>query len=681
MWSSFLIAVVVAVVLLYVPGSLALRGAGLSAPLAVACAPFVSMFLYAAIGIVLKAAGVVASWVTLLAIALVLAGVVYALSRARGGGEALALGPSRVSLRAGWLVLACYVTVGVLVGFCCFLSVMDGPESFPRQIDTVFHLARIRAYAESGTFSVLDATNCFPDGMGYGAALPGGFYPAAWHVVGAMVYQATGFAVSLVLNALDFAFAAIVFPASVYVLLSYVFDDHPKAVALGSLVAVAFVAFPWRLLTFGLLCSNLASFAMAPAVATCFACLIDPVRGARHRLALLAAFAVGCCALAVTQPNAIFTIAVLLWPLCAWRMAGLADRLHVSDRVRPLARVVLVAAFLALAAVAWVALYHASFMSGVLSIDWWPVYGKGEAVTELLLLAYRDPMRQVALAILVVAGGLYTLHERRYLWLSLSYVSMLAIHFLVVATDGRLKHLLAGFWYRDPFRTASSCVIMAIPLAVLGLYVVCRAVTAVWTRVTRRRVARVRPSAKGSSVVVSLVAVAAVCVLVYGVALPGEDASAFSLVTTTNASEYDMEDNPYLDATELSFAERCKAIVGDGLVYDFPEDGSAFLYGAVGLHTYYRSLNADFDEGEPAASRTLRLHLDEIGTNADVTAAAHDAGVGYVLLLDVGEADVEPHFLTYDATEWVGVNAVGDDTPGLEVVLSEGDMRLYRVVA
>ena len=263
MWASFVIAVVVAVVLLYVPGSLALRGMGLSAPLAVASAPIVSVFLYAAAGIVLKAAGVITSWIVLLAIALVLAGAVYALARARGRGETLALGPSRISLRAGWLVLACYVVVGVLVGFCCFLSVMDGPDSFPRQIDTVFHLARIRAYAESGTFSVLDATNCFPDGMGYGASLPGGFYPAAWHVVAAMVYQATGFAVSLVLNALDFAFAAIVFPSGMYVLLSYVFDDHPKAVALGAFVTVAFVAFPWRLLTFGLLCSNLASFAMA----------------------------------------------------------------------------------------------------------------------------------------------------------------------------------------------------------------------------------------------------------------------------------------------------------------------------------------------------------------------------------------------------------------------------------
>ena len=496
-----------------------------------------------------------------------------------------------------------------------------------------------------------------------------------------MVYQATGFAVSLVLNALDFVFAAIVFPASMYVLLSYVFDDHPKAVALGSLVAVAFVAFPWRLLTFGLLCSNLASFAMAPAVAACFACLIDPVRGAHHRLALLVAFVVGCCGLAVTQPNAIFTIAVLLWPLCAWRMAGLADRLRVSDRVRPLVRVVLVAAFLALAAAAWLALYHASFMGGVLSIDWWPVYGKGEAAVELLLLAYRDPMRQMALAILVIAGGLYTLRKRRYLWLSLSYASMLAIHFLVVATDGRWKHLLAGFWYRDPFRTASSCAILAIPLAALGLYVVYRAASVVWARATRHRTARARLSAKKSSVAVSLVVVTAVCVLVYGVALPGEGASAFSLITATNASEYDMESNPYLDATELSFAEQCKAIVGDDLVYNFPEDGSAFLYGAVGLHTYYRSLNADFDEGEPAASKTLRLCLDEIGTNASVAAAAREAGVKYVLLLDVGEADVQPHFLTYDATEWVGINAVGDDTPGLEVVLSEGDMRLYRVAA
>ena len=47
----------------------------------------------------------------------------------------------------------------------------------------------------------------------------------------------------------------------------------------------------------------------------------------------------------------------------------------------------------------------------------------------------------------------------------------------------------------------------------------------------------------------------------------------------------------------------------------------------------------------------------------------------------MGQAEVQPHFIAYEPDKWAGVAAVGDDTPGLEVVLSEGDMRLYRVTA
>jgi hypothetical protein len=688
MWPVFVVATVVTILLLYVPGTLFMRGMGLSLPIAAASAPFASVFLYVVTGILLSRLGIVASWVMLAAVALVLSGAVLLVSRVRGGGEALVLGPSRRSARSGWLVLIGFVAVGVIVGICCLLNVMDGPDAFPRQFDAVFHLACIRSFAEGGCFSILDVTN-FRDGLGYGAGWGGSFYPAAWHVVGAMVFQATGSSVPLVLNALDFVFSAVVFPTSMFALLSYVFDDRPAVVVAGSLVTVAFVAFPWRLLTYGLLCGNLASFAMTPAVAAAFACLIDPERGRGHRRGLLVAFVVGCVSLVAAQPNAIFTMAVMLWPLCAWRVTGLAGRMHVSVRARPVVRVMLVASFLALAAGAWVMLYRAPFMQGVLEIDWWPVYGRREGAVELLLLAYREPMRQVALAILVIVGGIHTLRDRRYLWLSFSYASMLAIHFLVVATDGRWKHLLAGFWYRDPFRTASSCVLMAVPLAALGLYVVCRAAGAVCTRVSSRRQperaahapSRELPTAKAPAAVVSCLVAAVVCALVYAARLPGESAPAFSLVTAVDASEYDMRDNPFLDATELSFAQRCKSIVGDGLVYNYPDDGSAFLYGAVGIHTYYRSLNADFGSEEPEASRDLRLRLDRIGTDPDVAAAARDAGVKYVLLLDVGEAEVQPHFIAYEPEKWAGVTAVGDDTPGLEVVLSEGDMRLYRVVA
>ena len=39
------------------------------------------------------------------------------------------------------------------------------------------------------------------------------------------------------------------------------------------------------------------------------------------------------------------------------------------------------------------------------------------------------------------------------------------------------------------------------------------------------------------------------------------------------------------------------------------------------------------------------------------------------------------HFLfSYEQNDWFGIDRIDDDTPGFEIVLSEGDMRLYRIL-
>ena len=51
--------------------------------------------------------------------------------------------------------------------------------------------------------------------------------------------------------------------------------------------------------------------------------------------------------------------------------------------------------------------------------------------------------------------------------------------------------------------------------------------------------------------------------------------------------------------------------------------------------------------------------------------------------IDQGEAYVEsPHLFTYGKGEqWRGIDSIRDDTPGFEVVLAEGDMRLCKITA
>ena len=64
----------------------------------------------------------------------------------------------------------------------------------------------------------------------------------------------------------------------------------------------------------------------------------------------------------------------------------------------------------------------------------------------------------------------------------------------------------------------------------------------------------------------------------------------------------------------------------------------------------------------------------------DAKIALESLGVSYYLKLD--EED-DPDSTFYDAffkkSEWDGMLAVDDSTPGFEVVLSRGDMRLYRI--
>ena len=46
---------------------------------------------------------------------------------------------------------------------------------------------------------------------------------------------------------------------------------------------------------------------------------------------------------------------------------------------------------------------------------------------------------------------------------------------------------------------------------------------------------------------------------------------------------------------------------------------------------------------------------------------------------------MNPGGTTYDLgyldEEWVGIDGIRDDTPGFRVLLSQGDMRLYEIVA
>ena len=151
-----------------------------------------------------------------------------------------------------------------------------------------------------------------------------------------------------------------------------------------------------------------------------------------------------------------------------------------------------------------------------------------------------------------------------------------------------------------------------------------------------------------------------------------------------------------------------------------PNDGSVFSYALDGLDVMYRRMRDYGGSGETDGSKLIRLHLDEITTNEEVRHAVEETGAEYVLQLDnpaytdyplgmqevpadpgkqhFENKDVDPakpldlrdyrklhgqdtyYLFSYVPDEWAGIDAVNDETPGFELVLREGDMRLYRIV-
>ena len=74
--------------------------------------------------------------------------------------------------------------------------------------------------------------------------------------------------------------------------------------------------------------------------------------------------------------------------------------------------------------------------------------------------------------------------------------------------------------------------------------------------------------------------------------------------------------------------------------------------------------------------------MNNIATDKAVQEAVDTIGAKYVIKLDQGDQGVRKnrYLFTYDETLWEGIDSIDDTTPGLELMLSEDDMRLYKII-
>lgn len=681
-WLGFWLAFALASALVIVPGALALAAAGARPAAALAAAPLISVVAYGAMGVVLAALGVPASTALIAGSPVLLALVAFLVRRARArwrsGEKGRELAPDR---RRELAVLALYAAAGLAVTTLMLVANLPTPDAFVQAWDNVAHFDIIRSMSQSGVWSTLEVTYYPGDAAAIDPfASAAHYYPAAWHVLAVMLVDALGVSVTCAANVVNAVSCAVILPAGAYLLLARVLARRPRAIALGALVCLAFPSIPWNLIPRWTLYPNLFSLTLLPAVIAAFMALAAPHarRGARVRAG--AVFLTGCVALYLAQPNSVFSAAVFLAPWVGWRLYAWRRSSRGGSVSRSWAWVGAWAVFVV---VLWAALLRLPFLAGVVEYYWPPIASLESCVEGVLGLSFAAGPPRYALRLLVIVGLVSALRAPGLRWLPVPFVYACVAFVVAGGMDTPIKNVLAGFWYTDPYRMAAMAALFAVPIAALGLAEVVGAA---------RRLAGARPRARRvvAPVVLALVAVGLYLpALLARLGLPSLvwPSDNFYSLAQEFAQKNDASQRVGYDAEKIAFVERALEFTGeDGVVLNLPYDGSAYAYGVSGMNVVNRYMSgygaSDEDWSETDASRYLRTRLAAglAGTDPLAEAALAEVGVEYVLVLDRDVEEMAAAFRPFVAADWAGMLAVDDDTPGLEVLLAEGDMRLYRVV-
>ena len=713
MWFDFVITVALCAAFLYLPGCLLLRGAGFSWLAAIPFAAVLDVTAYSLLAIVYAKVGIASSWATLGIPVAVIGAALLVLRLARccsspadlfdfisraDAGEA----HGRSLSNSRWLQpssLVLYVVVGIAVSALVYGTSMATPDAFVQEYDNLHHLGTTYSYLQWGNWSSLENTiysspaDDAYDPFGYSS-----YYPSGWNCIAAMAAQISGVSASAANNAMNFATTAFVLPISSHCFMRTAFADRPSVVPFGAFVCTAFTAFPWAMLIFGPLYPNMLGFSLLPVLMAAFMAVFRMSARRSDRVAMAALFVLGVASCAFTQPNAVFAAAALLIAFCVSRISEWIDSLGLCRSRRIARKLLLCVGFVVLAAAAWVALFNLPFLKGVTSYYWPPLRSPMEAVDDVLTLSYRLDSPQYALAALVLVGAAVTLFRRRYLWMTVSWLFVAVIYITDAAYDGVIKQLLSSFWYSDSLRVASLSAIAAMPLAALGLWAAAKALSAA-VRKSAEAISRCGSSAPcrsgrlhGAVAVVASLAIAALAFAmvfrpdaILSRSLDGTGAFTHMISNLDWMCDTDRDD--VYDPDECAFVQKVKEVLPEGaLVVNVPDDGSAFAYAVDDLKVMYCYLGGYGGADEKGDSKFIRDGLANIARSYGVRQAVRATGAEYVLLLDQGGQSYSSrerrYLFTYsDGQNWQGILSITDETPGFEVVLSQDDMRLYRITA
>jgi hypothetical protein len=664
-WIEAIPVFVVTAALLFVPGAVACRLAGVRLWESISIGPAVSTTTLALSGIaapvlglrwsaVTLATGIVLSW----ALAWVAGRLVRRLARMRlvqlwtpaGNPEPLEHtapwipgGRRRVLGNLPWASML-GVTFSFAVVAVSLILTSRTPEAFPQHPDTIFHLGDPQWMLERADISSLHAN-------GYIVPSGTGFYPAAFHGFTATISLLTGAPVVVATSCLVLASTGLAWPLGMFLAARTFLGTKAGYVLATAVTAVAFTGYPYFLMGFGVLWPNLFGQTLLPACLALYAAALGRFATTQSQVTTppRAALILMTClpGLALAHPNALVSFGLFAFLITAAAVVGRAwanrrRPLRVTAYLGALAGVTVAAGWL-LTQARPSAMLRTGAIGKELPID--------EAVKDLVFFAPRGAGYLELLTVVTAVGGLVLVRRRGAGWLVPAMMIMLGLYFLNVAIDTYELRNLTWPWYNNAVRLQAVAILPTSLAAAAGLV----AIGHVVGRPLRR-------FAWGS--LAGVVAVLAAFVVATQAYIPEH---SFIL----DRYFHPASPNSWASPGELrALHALAEDIPSDAVVAANPWNGGTYLYVVSGRH-----LLVPTEKANTAGDRALlSLRLNSVGDDPVVCAAAKRQGVTHAITGGRPFAWVGKRMRLY-----TGVDAVGSSA-AFTKVRTEGPYTLYRMV-
>ena len=377
-----------------------------------------------------------------------------------GPGANFRLGPADTGVWLARLAIPAAVIFPALIIGWRYATGFGTPDSFSQTFDNIYHLNAVRYIADTHNGSTLT--------LGSLTDASRGLYPAAMHDSMALVLMLGAPSVMAVVNVGSIVIGALVWPLACIFLISRIVGYRPIPLLTAGVLSAGFSAFPYLMVSVGVLYPNHAALAILPAVLglgievlgmsrTPPTAVWPPVLGPGRN---------GSRAGSVPPERLCGPVGLPGSGGCRWPDQGrLATRAGTASKAHSWRWSAFTLAYLVITLAVWKYIRPDQGTAG-----WTPFETNARSLGGILGSAPMGTTTAWVMLLLTIIG-LYVVARqlRRYWWVAGMY-AVGGVLYLVVSSwhDGSFRNFLTGVWYTDSFRLAALLPVVTLPVVVLG---------------------------------------------------------------------------------------------------------------------------------------------------------------------------------------------------------------------